>query len=62
MMDVTMNACYTCSYYNLKDCFCEKYLRGKENAVFLCPDCKRKNEEMQEVANMKGEANDIEIN
>lgn len=51
MMDVNMNICYTCPYYQLKNCYCEKYLRGKEIAVFLCPDCKSKNEEMQEVAN-----------
>lgn len=39
MMDVNMNICYTCPYYQLKDCYCEKYLRGKEIAVFLCPEC-----------------------
>lgn len=39
-MDVKMNVCYTCPYYKMKDFYCEKYLRGKESAVFLCPECK----------------------
>lgn len=48
MMFVKINICYNCSYYNLKDCYCEKYLKGKEKAVFLCPDCRFENEEMLE--------------
>ena len=50
-MDVNMNKCESCAYYQPRISYCEYYLRGKETAVFLCPHCRSKNEEMQEVAN-----------
>lgn len=46
-----MNKCGFCAYYQPRIAYCNYYLRGKEIAVFLCPHCKSKNEEMQEVAN-----------
>ena len=50
-MDVRMDKCYTCTHYQPRIFYCEYYLRGKETAVYLCPYCRNKNEEMQEVAN-----------
>lgn len=50
-MDVNINKCESCAYYQPKICYCEYSLRGKEVAVFLCPNCRSKDEEMQEVAN-----------
>ena len=50
-MDVNMNKCKTCAYYQPRIFYCEYYLKGKETAIYLCPHYRRKNEEMQEVVN-----------
>ena len=44
-----MNKCYTCAYFQPRTFYCERYLRGRETAVFLCPHYRSENEEMQEV-------------
>lgn len=48
-MDVKMDKCGTCAHYQPRIHYCERYLRGKETAVYLCPHCRSKDEEMQGV-------------
>ncbi|MBO7677528.1 MAG: hypothetical protein J6S49_08445 [Erysipelotrichaceae bacterium] len=54
-MDVKMNKCDTCTHYQprimIRTLMSLAKQRGKETAVYLCPCCRSKNEDMQEVAN-----------
>lgn len=46
-----LNKCYGCVYYQSKTFYCGFYLRGIETAIYLCPNYRSENEEMQEAAN-----------
>ena len=49
-MDVP-NKCYGCACYQPKTLYCGYFLIGIETAVYLCPNYRSENEEMQEAAN-----------
>ena len=46
-IEVSLDKCQSCAYLLPKEYFCERYLRGAETAVYLCPFCRVNEKEIR---------------